>query len=238
MAIDSLTAAGVSKRYGNHRALAAVDLTVRAGRLCALLGPNGAGKSTLLGILSTLVRPTDGAVHYRQDGAETAPGPALRRQIGVLAHDAFVYGELTGRENLRFWGRLYGLVDAHHRADRMLGEVGLDDKAADRTARTYSRGMLQRLALARALIHDPQIVLLDEPFTGLDRGAAASLGATLGRLREQAKIVLVVTHDLEAIAGVTDHAVILARGRIAHQEQADQPLSGTALRDLYQQHAA
>jgi len=235
--IDSLTATGVSKRYGDHRALAAVDVTFGAGKLCALLGPNGAGKSTLLGILSTLVRPSDGKVTYRADGVDAPPGPQLRRHIGVLAHDSFVYAELTGRENLLFWGRLYGLDDAAERADRMLAEVGLDPRAVERTARTYSRGMLQRLALARAMLHDPQILLLDEPFTGLDRGAAAALSATLSAARERGKIILVVTHDLDAIGDITDHVVLLARGRVAHQEQPDAPLSGAALRDIYQRYA-
>ncbi|HTM19681.1 MAG TPA: ABC transporter ATP-binding protein [Kofleriaceae bacterium] len=238
MPIDSLSAAGVSKRYGNHRALAAVDLTVRAGRLCALLGPNGAGKSTLLGILSTLVRPSDGAVHYRSGGADAAPGPELRRHIGVLAHDAFVYGELSGRENLLFWARLYGVAEPERRAAEMIAAVGLDAKAVERPARTYSRGMTQRLALARALLHDPQILLLDEPFTGLDRGASDALGRTLGTARAGGKIIVVVTHDLEAIGDVTDDVVVLARGKVAHQEQAERPLSGAALRELYQRFTA
>ncbi len=234
MAIDSLSAAGVSKRYGNHRALAAVNLTVRSGRLCALLGPNGAGKSTLLGILSTLVRPSDGAVHYRDGAADTAPGPALRRQIGVLAHEAFIYGELTGRENLIFWATLHGVAEPAARADALIAEVGLDAKAVARPARTYSRGMTQRLALARALLHDPQILLLDEPFTGLDRGAAEALGRTLAAARSQGKIIIVVTHDLEAIGGITDDVVVLARGKVVHQEEAGAALSAAELRALYQ----
>ena len=238
MAIDRVTVAKVAKRYGHERALGGVDLELARGSLCALLGPNGAGKSTLLGILSTLIRPSAGDVHYHDGATTLEPDDELRREIGVLAHASLCYGELTAVENLRFFGGLYGLGGAElgARTDELLAQVGLDEQARARPARTYSRGMLQRLALARALLARPSLLLLDEPFTGLDRGGADSLAGALARAKAAGAILLVVTHDLEAIAGVTDHVVVLRRGRIAHEERG--PGYGYAeLKEIYHQHA-
>ena len=176
--------------------------------MCALLGPNGAGKTTLLGILSTLVRPTAGTVAYHDGATVREPDDELRREIGVLAHASLCYGELTAVENLRS----SPASTARRRRRRAIDEL-LDagrprrTRARVRAARTYSRGMLQRLALARALLARPSLLLLDEPFTGLDRGGALALGGALGRAKAAGAILLVVTHDLEAIAGVTDHVV-------------------------------
>jgi heme exporter protein A len=221
MTIDIVTVTGLTKRYGHQRALAKVDVELRAGSLCAVLGPNGAGKSTLLGILSTLIRPSGGTVRYRTGDADVAGGADLRAQIGVLAHESFVYGELTGTENLEFYGRMYSVAGVRERARALLDEVGLDDRARDRAARTYSRGMLQRLALARALMHAPPLLLLDEPFTGLDRAGSAALARTLARAREDGRVVLVITHDLEALDGVCDHVVVLRRGKVVLDERCD-----------------
>ncbi len=224
MSIDSVQVENLSKRYGAHRALASVSTELRAGSLCALLGPNGAGKSTLLGILSTLVRPSGGSVRYtRTDGGEVAVRD-LRRHIGVLAHSSLVYGELTGVENLLFYGRLYQVTDVEARAQALLDEVGLDRKARVRPARTYSRGMTQRLSLARALLHDPDILLLDEPFTGLDRTGAQALAQALVQAKQRGRILLVITHDLESIGGVTDHVVVLRRGKVVFEDRrGDEP---------------
>jgi heme exporter protein A len=230
VAIASITVSRLSKRYGHQRALGGVDLELTAGVPCALLGPNGAGKSTLLGILSTLIRPTGGQVRYG-DGAQG--GDALRRSIGVLAHSAFVYGELTAVENLEFYARLYDVADAPARASALLDEVGLDERARHRQARTYSRGMLQRLALARALLHDPEVLLLDEPFTGLDRSGAAALARTLVEAKAAGRIMVVVTHDLEAIADLTEHVVVLRRGKLAHEERRPDGFDYAALKDVY-----
>jgi heme exporter protein A len=230
VAIESITVSGVSKRYGHQRALAGVDLELTAGAPGALLGPNGAGKSTLLGILSTLIRPTGGQVRY---GDGKADGDDLRRSIGVLAHSAFVYGELTAVENLEFYARLYDVADAGARAAGLLDEVGLDERARHRQANTYSRGMLQRLALARALLHDPDVLLLDEPFTGLDRAGAAALARTLVAAKGSGRVLLVVTHDLEAIAGLTEHVAVLRRGKLAHEERRPGGFDYEALKDVY-----
>jgi heme exporter protein A len=235
--IDTVTVAGVTKRYGHQRALAGVDLELRAGSLCALLGPNGAGKSTLLGILSTLVKASAGTVTYAAGTAATPAGPGLRRQIGVLAHDSFVYGELTGSENLAFYARLYDVDGAGARAAALLDEVGLDESARERPARTYSRGMLQRLALARAMLHEPRVLLLDEPFTGLDRAGSAALARTLARARRDGRVVVVVTHDLEALDGACDHVAVLRRGKLVLDERAggdgDGGFSYAALKERY-----
>ncbi len=237
MRVESLAVSKLAKRYGASRALAGVDLTMTAGRMCALLGPNGAGKLTLLGILLTLVRPSSGRVTFRAGDRELEPGPELRSRIGVLAHESFIYGELTGWENLLFYARLYHVEDGAARARQLLDRVGLEDRAAERQARTYSRGMTQRLALARALLHDPEVLLLDEPFTGLDRTGAAALASTLADAKAQGKVMVVVTHDFDAIAGVADHVVVLRRGKIAFETDRRDPFSRDELEEMYHRHA-
>jgi len=218
----------LAKHYGRQRALAGVSLELRAGGVTVLLGHNGAGKSTLIGILSTLIRPTAGEVRWD-------PVPALpRAEIGVLAHEAMVYGELTAVENLHFWGALHDVADLDRKTVALLDEVGLDDKARSRPARTFSRGMLQRLALARALLPDPKVLLLDEPFTGLDREGAASLSRVLRREKERGRTLLVATHDLEAVAGVGDHMVVLRNGKVALDELAAGAFSHEELRRRYE----
>jgi heme exporter protein A len=218
-------ARGVGKVYGRQRALAAVDLTLRAGDCALLLGANGAGKSTLLGILSTLVRPSSGELTFGGRAADAE----VRAAIGVIAHDALVYGDLSGRENLDFFAALYAIADGA-RAGALLERVGLAD-AADRPARTYSRGMLQRLAVARALLHAPRLLLLDEPFTGLDGAATRTLAALLEQERRSGAMLILATHDLTSVTGLATRALVLRRGRIAHDVPA--PPHAEALRALY-----
>jgi len=239
MAIESIDIAKVSKRYGRHRALAGVEVSLERGRLCALLGPNGAGKSTMLGVVSTLIRPSSGHVVYRSSEGELADGAELRQHMGVLAHDPFIYGQLTAIENLQFWGKLYGVTDLDERARRLLDEVQLDERARERAASTYSRGMLQRLALARALLHEPSVLLLDEPFTGLDRHGAAALQSTLRAAKEQGRLVLVITHDLESIAEHTDHVVVLRRGKLVHEDRREigRGYEARELAEIYHQYS-
>jgi heme exporter protein A len=232
VALDRIEIAKLGKRYGNERALANVSLELRAGTMCAVLGHNGAGKTTLLGIVSTLVRQTAGEVTYRH-GDRALAGADVRREIGLLAHASLCYGELTAIENLELVAGLYGALGD---LDAVLDQVGLDKRARHRPARTYSRGMVQRLALARALLTKPSLILLDEPFTGLDRDGALALGKQLGELKDAGAIVVVVTHDLEAIAGRTDHVAILRRGQLVCDERGE--YSYDALRDLYHRHAA
>jgi heme exporter protein A len=232
VAFSEVSAQGLTKLYGRHRALGGVDLTVGAGRLCALLGPNGAGKSTLLGILSTLVRPTSGTVRFTGAGAEVDAHDA-RAAIGLLAHEPMVYGELSALENLRFFAALYGVAGADARARALLDEVGLANEARTRPARTYSRGMMQRLALARALLPGPNLLLLDEPFTGLDRAGVTHLVAALEKCKSDGRLVIVVSHDLDALGGLVDQLAVIRRGKIVHDEARQAPLSTAELKDIY-----
>ncbi|MBS1119597.1 MAG: heme exporter protein CcmA [Deltaproteobacteria bacterium] len=232
--LDHVQITKVAKRYGNERALVGVSLALAGRSMCALLGHNGAGKTTLLGILSTLVRPTAGQVAYHANGKQVT-GEAVRREIGLLAHSSLCYGELTARENLVLFAGLYSVDGSAAAVEAVLDRVGLEPRARDRASRTYSRGMLQRLSLARALLTRPSLLLLDEPFTGLDRGGAIALGAELGALRDSGAIVVVVTHDLEAIADRTDHVAILRRGQLVFEDRGAYDYE--RLKDLYHRHA-
>jgi heme exporter protein A len=206
----------LSRHYGRRRALSRVSMDCHAGEIVGLLGPNGAGKSTLLSILSTLTTPTSGEVRY---GGRTASerGTALRSRIGVLSHDLHLYPELTALENLLFFARLYRVADAPSRAAHGLGRAGLADRADD-LVQGFSRGMRQRLALERALLHAPQLLLLDEPFTGLDDTSTIRLIERLKELRTQGRMVLLATHDLDTAEEVLDRAVVLRDGKLVGSE--------------------
>ncbi|MCS6911636.1 MAG: heme ABC exporter ATP-binding protein CcmA [Myxococcales bacterium] len=212
--LDEVEAQGVVKDYGRQRALCGVSLRLAAGQSTVLLGDNGAGKSTLLGILATLVRPTRGRVLFGGHAAESLEPGALRAQIGLLSHEVRCYGDLSARENLRFFGRLYGLRAAlEERVASLIERVGLA-AAADRPVRTFSRGMLQRLALARTLLHRPRLLLLDEPYTGLDRDGVTLLSHLLDEERRRGALLLITSHDLDVVAPLCDQALLLRRGRI------------------------
>jgi ABC-type multidrug transport system ATPase subunit len=208
----SITFNSVSRHFGRRRVLNKVTLRCEAGEIVALLGPNGAGKSTLLAIAATLLDPSSGDVRYGEHTARSS-GAALRGRIGVLGHDLYVYPELTAAENLLFFGQLYGLTDLAPRIAAALERAGLVDR--DDPVGRFSRGMRQRLALERALLHEPRLVLLDEPFTGLDDAATGTLRLRLRELREGGCIVLVTTHDLETIEGLVDRAVVLQHATLA-----------------------
>jgi heme exporter protein A len=223
---DVVSVQGVSRHFGRRRALARVSVDCHAGQIVGLLGPNGAGKSTLLSVLSTLVRPTSGAVLYGGRPAR-AWGDDLRARIGMLGHDLFLYGDLSARENLTFFGRLYGLPDLDRRLDAGLREARLTDRADDRVS-SFSRGLRQRLGLERALLHAPRLLLLDEPFTGLDDESSRLLVARLGRLREHGTIVVMATHDFESADAIVDVPVCLRDGRLLQV-----PAGGEPLRERY-----
>jgi heme exporter protein A len=234
MTVSAVAVEGVGKVFGRQRALSGVSFRLQPGRLAALVGPNGAGKSTLVGILSTLVRPTSGKVHYQPPaGAAELSAPQIRASIGLLAHESLVYSELDAVENLLFYASLYSIAEPAGRVAALLDEVGLEPAARRRPAKTYSRGMLQRLALARALLADPGLLLLDEPFTGLDRGGVAALHESLARTRRAGKIVLCVTHDFDAVADLCDHLLVLRGGKIVLDELREAPFSAAELRDRY-----
>jgi heme exporter protein A len=206
----------LSRNFGRRRALTRVSLDCRAGEIVGLLGPNGAGKSTLLAILSTLAAPSSGEVLY---GGRTARnlGASLRARIGVLSHDLHLYSELTAIENLVFFGRLYGVPEAQSAANDALQRARLEDRGGD-VVSGFSRGMRQRLALERALLHNPRLLLLDEPFTGLDDASTMALIERLRELRAAGCIILVATHDLDVGEAVLDRAVILHDGRLIASE--------------------
>jgi heme exporter protein A len=215
-ALSEVEARGLVKDYGPHRALAGVSLKLRAGEATVLLGDNGAGKSTLLGILATLIRPTRGQVLFGGMRAEDIEATDLRAQLGVLAHEPRCYADLSARENLLFFGRLHGVGQEALWAQvpALLARVGLQG-AADRPVRTFSRGMVQRLAVARTLLHRPGLLLLDEPYTGLDRAGVALLSELLAQVRDEGAILLCISHDLGAVAALCDQAIVLRRGRLS-----------------------
>lgn len=209
---DHVAVDDVSRHFGRRRAVSRVSFTARAGAILGLLGPNGAGKSTLLGMLATLLRPTSGRIRFGSLDPR-ADGAGLRGRIGILGHDLFLYPELTALENLAFFAGLYRRADAAAVALRALEQAGLADRARDQVT-SFSRGMRQRVALERALIHEPRLALLDEPFTGLDDASAAALVRRLGTLREGGTIVILATHDLDLAEGLLDEAVFLRDGRV------------------------
>jgi heme exporter protein A len=205
--------ADVTRTFGRRRALNRVSFTAEAGTITALLGHNGAGKSTLLSIAATLLQPTSGRVHYgdHDAGGSTA---ALRGRIGMLGHDLYLYPELSAAENLRFFASIYGVPDVERRVSRGLDMANLVDRADDPVA-GFSRGMRQRLAVERALIHDPRLMLLDEPFTGLDEASRQTLRERLRVARAAGTIIILTTHDIAAIENLTDASVRLVDGRVA-----------------------
>ena len=219
----------VARYFGRRKALSQVTFTCEAGDIIGLLGPNGAGKSTLLNILATLLSPSKGTIRY---GTRTAAegGAEVRASIGMLGHDLFLYPELTARENLTFFAQLYGLRDVPAAVDRALQQAGLTSRADDFVS-GFSRGMRQRVALERALLHDPALVLLDEPFTGLDQASAAALVARLRERQHAGCLIILATHDLEIADGLITRPLFLIGGRPYEGE-----VSGATLRERY--HAA
>jgi len=199
----------VTRLFGSTCALRSVSTSFEAGDITFLLGPNGAGKSTLLSIIGTVLRPTSGVVRY-------PPGdPSLeevRRQVGWLAHDSRCYRELSGRENVEFAARLYGL-DPVSAWERVAGLVGID-RFGERPVATLSRGQRQRVALARALVHRPSVLLMDEPWSGLDTASAAKLEGVLDEERRRGTIVIVVTHGTEVVDRLGGRRLMLQRGGV------------------------
>jgi heme exporter protein A len=216
MDFTSLTFVDVTRNFGRRRALNRVSFRCDAGEIVALLGPNGAGKSTLLSITATLLAPSSGEVRYGEHHAATSPG-ALRARIGLLGHDLYLYPELSAAENLGFFARMYELDKPDAVVDAALDRAGLSARRDD-VVSGFSRGMRQRLALERALLHMPRLVLLDEPFTGLDDAATATLQRRLNGLRDLGCILIVTTHDLETIETIATRALMLRSGRVVPLE--------------------
>ena len=208
-----LEARGLVRRYGPIHAVNQISFGLEEGELLTVFGPNGAGKTTLLGMLAGSFRPHAGEIRLRGEPRDAA-ATDWRREIGLLSHQTFLYGALTARENLTFFGKLYDLQDLGDRVDTRLEQVGLRGEA-DRRVHGFSRGMRQRLALARTLLHDPSLVLLDEPFTGLDVHASALLREVLGQLKDGRRTVVLVTHNLIEGLQLADRVAIQVEGRFA-----------------------
>jgi len=208
--VIALEIADVWKYYGDFPALREVALTIEPGSTMALLGRNGAGKTTLLRIIAGLSRPSRGSIK-------------LQGSIGILGHGIGVYDELSALENLTLFGRLYGLPDPRKRADEMLERVGLA-RVRDGLAREFSRGMRQRLAVGRAFLHDPEVLLLDEPFTALDDRAIAVLQAMIKEMRDRGRTIIMSTHQLREALELASHVALLQRGQIVHTGERTQQM--------------
>ena len=211
-----------------------IDLRIEQGEFLTIFGPNGAGKTTLIKIMSTLVTPTSGRVMI--DGMDIKDEPIkIRKKIGVISHETYLYHELTAAENLRFFGRMYDTKDIEARIDELIKQVGLSYRRNDRV-RTFSRGMKQRLSIARALIHDPPILFLDEPYTGLDQHASATFDRILSGTNAHDKTRVLISHDLERGITMCDRAIILTGGHIAHEMTQGEINDLLQCRAIYDKH--
>ena len=201
----------LTKVFGDRKALDNVSFSLPQGAFLSIFGPNGAGKTTMLRMLSTLARPTSGAIRVMGLDAKEDPDK-VRDHIGLISHNSMLYPDLTAMENMRFVARLYGIIDPEARVRELLRAVELDHRRFD-MVRTFSRGMTQRLSIARALINDPDVVFLDEPYAGLDPHAVEIFDELIGGLREERTFVM-VSHDLQKGFSACTHAMMLARGRV------------------------
>ncbi|MBS1817834.1 MAG: heme ABC exporter ATP-binding protein CcmA [Acidobacteria bacterium] len=208
---DRVELSDLSRHFGRRKAVARVSLSLSAGDILGLLGPNGAGKSTLLGMLATLVAPTSGRVTYGGVNASER-GQEIRARIGVLAHELHLYPELTARQNLEFFASLHGLADGTM-VQTALESAALGDRGEDQVA-SFSRGMRQRLALERCLLHRPRLVLLDEPFTGLDDRAVRIVADRIRRIASEGAIVVLATHDLDVADGLITRMAVVRAGKL------------------------
>jgi heme exporter protein A len=218
------------KRFGLKPVLRGLDFDVQQGEFVALLGPNGAGKTTFLRILASLSKPTLGEVRI---GGYRLPQQAslVRRMLGVVSHQPLLYGDLTAEENVRFYGRMYDLPDLHRRVEEGLKTVGLYARRRD-LVRQFSRGMQQRLAIARAILHNPDVLLFDEPHTGLDQDAAAMLDGVLREVAAMGRTVVMTSHDIARSADLASRVDILSKGIIAASVSGSQ-LDSVQLPQLY-----
>ena len=210
-----IQARNLTKSFGGRLVLKGIDLDVTEGECLALVGPNGAGKTTLLRILATLCRPNDGSI--RVAGSDLVDGAKeIRRQIGFLSHQPLLYGDLSAEENLRFYGRMYSVSGLAERISALLEQVGLKS-SRHALVRTFSRGMRQRLSIARALLHDPPVLLMDEPYTGLDQQAARMLDEVLQEAGAVTRTIVLTTHNLEHGWHISDRTAMLVRGQITYE---------------------
>ncbi len=222
---EVITASTIIKRFGHKQVLRKLDFSVQQGEFVAFLGPNGAGKTTFLRILASLSKPNFGVVKIAgyQLPIQAA---AVRQKLGVVSHQPLLYGDLSAEENLNFYAKLYGVAERGERISQILKMVGLEKRRRD-LVRTFSRGMQQRLAIGRSILHDPEVLLLDEPHTGLDQDASNMLDEILTRVATQGRTVVMTSHDLPRVANLASRFDVLARGKIMGSIQAkDMPKHG------------
>jgi len=222
---------GLMKQYGLNPVLRGINVQVAAGEFVTLVGPNGAGKSTLMRIVATLLRPDAGEVEIG-GWPLSSHAHKVRRHIGLVSHQSLLYQDLTAAENLTFFARLYGLDNEAERVQQALKMVGLRARQRDPVS-SFSRGMTQRLTIARATLHEPEVLLLDEPYTGLDQDAVALLDRLLLAEKERGRTVLMITHDLIHSLNVSDRLLFLHNGRIVHEVLAG--IEAGELINLYRQ---
>jgi heme exporter protein A len=227
----SIETVGLSKAFGAIQAVDRLSLRVHEGESVALFGSNGAGKTTLIRMLTLSLRPSSGTL--RIAGLDPKKDDlTIRKRTGVISHQSYLYDDLTARQNLEFYARLYGADDPRGRADQLLRTVGLAARADDPVG-TFSRGMQQRASLARALVHEPRVVFLDEPFTGLDPHGARTLRTTLEQLRDAGRTVFMVTHNLTQGLELSDRWLILARGRVVDEGRSSDTDATAFERDYF-----
>jgi heme exporter protein A len=233
--VPLVRALDLEKWYGAVPAVVGIDFTLREGEFLTLFGPNGAGKTTLLKMLCGVVRPSRGEIRIAGELVDGGAG-VWRRRVGVLSHQTFLYAGLTALENLDLFGKLYGIAGRADRIRTGLVDVGLWERRDD-LAGTFSRGMQQRLALARTLLHEPDLILLDEPYTGLDPHAAAVLRGVLERLKDGRRTVVLVTHNLVQGLEMADRVVVQADG-VWVSDEPRSAIDPLRFEELYNQRVA
>ena len=224
---------GVTKSFGRTPVLRGIDLDVPTGQVLSLLGPNGSGKTTLINILATLARADAGQVQVGGivlDGN----GSRIRRVIGVVTHDPLLYDDLTARENLRFTCRMFGLDRIDERIERVAGLVGMTSRLDQRSG-TMSHGMKKRFSIARSLLHDPSVLLMDEPDSGLDQEALSLLDALISDRANKRRTVIMATHNLDRAISLGDRVAILSNGRVVYHESASD-VDERSAREAYSRH--
>jgi heme exporter protein A len=226
----ALESEDIRKTFGYFTALGGVSLRINRGEFVALFGRNGAGKTTFLKVAAMLMRATRGKLSLEGIDIREEPEKA-RRHIGFLSHNTYLYRDLNPVENLRFFARLYGLVDAEVRIPRLLERVGLERRKSD-PVRSFSRGLHQRLGIARVMLHDPSVILLDEPYTGLDANAVDVLNQILDEAARVGKTIILTTHDLDQGLRAATRAVIVDRGKVVFDADA----KDAGVREAYNQY--